>query len=146
METKLTGPTGHNPPAFPPHGAAFDYVGVETGMSLRDWMAGQALIGILGGNAFNRADRRHDAMARQAYTFADAMLCVRTEHEPTAQRPDTEMMLKDALDAVELAFHTFEKYARMHKEKGTPEGDEKAEANRVLAALMGSVLAKAGAA
>lgn len=61
-----------NPSAFPPHGAAFDFVGVETGMTLRDWFAGQRLIGI---------SQHYDPgmAAKAAYQFADAMLTERTK-------------------------------------------------------------------
>lgn len=48
------------------------------GMSLRDWLAGQALMGLL-------ADPHQSGasvdFARNAYGFADAMLAVRTQGE-----------------------------------------------------------------
>lgn len=46
-------------------------------VSMRDEFAMSALTGLLGGSAFQRADRRHAAMAAQAYEFADAMLDAR---------------------------------------------------------------------
>lgn len=46
-------------------------------MTLHDQFAGQALIGLLSGTAFERADRRYEAMAEQAYRFADAMMAAR---------------------------------------------------------------------
>lgn len=52
----------------------------KSGMSLRDWFAGQALIGIvaLAENLNKRSDETlGDAMVRQAYALADAMLAER---------------------------------------------------------------------
>jgi hypothetical protein len=64
------------PRAFP----CGDQQGTEPdyGMDLRDWFAGQALIGIMStAGAFQRADRRHDMVAEQAYLFAKAMMAER---------------------------------------------------------------------
>ena len=57
-----------NPGAFDP----------EPGMSLRDWFAGQALVGIAGpkGEAFGLSE--HDS-ASWAYSYADAMIAARKE-------------------------------------------------------------------
>ena len=60
-------------PAFPVDGAAFEYVGVETGMSLRDWFAGQALSGL--GSWLHSPSE----VSRLAYAQADAMLRARKE-------------------------------------------------------------------
>ena len=49
-----------------------------TGMSLRDWFAGQALAGLL---LWNNDVTMQD-MARTAYIFADAMLTVREKEKP----------------------------------------------------------------
>jgi len=43
------------------------------GMTLRDYMAGQALVGIMGKTEFS-GDWRHKAMADVCYVMADAML------------------------------------------------------------------------
>lgn len=43
------------------------------GMSLRDWFAGQALVGMCAGHVWPRADDGPEA-ARRAYLIADAML------------------------------------------------------------------------
>lgn len=57
------------------HGA---YPVREPGMSLRDYFAAQAMIGIMStAGGFDRADRRHSMVADQAYQFADAMLAER---------------------------------------------------------------------
>ena len=48
------------------------------GMTLRDYFAAQAMIGIMStAGGFDRADRRHDMVAEQAFKFADAMLAER---------------------------------------------------------------------
>ena len=45
------------------------------GMSLRDYFAGQAMIGIMStSGAFDRADRRLDMVANKSYELADAMI------------------------------------------------------------------------
>jgi hypothetical protein len=55
-------------PAFPTAGS--------TGMTLRDWFAGQALSGLL---ADHTRDDYPDQFAKLAYNFADAMLAERAE-------------------------------------------------------------------
>ena len=61
-------------PAFPPMHNPITH---HSGMTLRDWFAGQALAGM------NSADRRWDNgkydMATAAYAQADAMLIIRAE-------------------------------------------------------------------
>ena len=69
-------------------GAAFPSFGHDcgdqTGMTLRDWFAGQALVGILGPNydwftsGIGRESRTHEA-AHFAYSLADAMLLAARE-------------------------------------------------------------------
>lgn len=49
------------------------------GLTKREWFAGMALQGALAGGAFDRADRRHDMLAQQAFMFADAMLAASKE-------------------------------------------------------------------
>jgi hypothetical protein len=73
-------------PAFPnvPTGAGDRWSEWDTGMTLRDWFAGQALAGMVT-RPFERANPDYveesgsvcDAFARQAYEFADAMLAAR---------------------------------------------------------------------
>lgn len=74
-----------NPPAFPPSITATTagdvYHGFD-GMTLRDWMAGQALIGILSSGTTHMAsgqtiDDYHAMVAYGAYALADAMLLAR---------------------------------------------------------------------
>jgi len=73
----------HGGPAFPSdhetsrmiHGEK--YPDAMTGMSLRDYFAGQALVGLnLNGEAYGWAP---SGMASRAYAIADAMLMARTE-------------------------------------------------------------------
>ncbi len=78
-----TDPTGG--PAFP-HGPLGDTMHGEdgrvwhqyqasVGMTLRDWFAGQALVGILADGAMVR--KPPSDIAKMAYVFADAMLAER---------------------------------------------------------------------
>lgn len=61
-----------NPPAFPS-----GWGDAECGMTLRDWFAGQALIGIVAAERYGYAD----GDAQEAYEIADAMLAER-ERQP----------------------------------------------------------------
>jgi hypothetical protein len=63
--------------------------GPNDGMSLRDWLAGQALAGLYASRDLqlavlhdSRADEFEIVMARQAYAQADAMLRVRVHMHP----------------------------------------------------------------
>ena len=67
-------------PAFPQHGWSSDpevlkRMSENGGMSLRDWFAGQALIGVLANNEL--AHSVPDVNASSAYAIADAMLKAR---------------------------------------------------------------------
>ena len=62
-----------NPPAFPTHG--YD------GMTLRDYFAGQALVGQIAACAGETPYPSRDRAAKQAYEYADAMLKARTKKE-----------------------------------------------------------------
>jgi hypothetical protein len=59
--------------AFPSHGSMGEVE--HRGMSLRDWFAGQALVGLL-------ANVEDGPIVKQAYIFADAMLAERAKQEP----------------------------------------------------------------
>lgn len=61
-------------PAFPNRWAND---GENEGMSLRDWFAGQALAGMI--ESHGMGAHRHEYAARDAYSFADAMLAARKE-------------------------------------------------------------------
>lgn len=66
-----------NPPAFP-NSVQPDFQFAHDGMTLRDYFAAHALIGIMStAGAFSRADRRPEMVARQAFIFADEMLDAR---------------------------------------------------------------------
>lgn len=64
-------------PAFPagyhPEGNSAD----QYGMSLRDWFAGQALMGIIACPGSEPDDASREGCASLAYEFADAMLSER---------------------------------------------------------------------
>lgn len=69
-------------PAFPaqpiyqhPHGATG--MSSQEGMTLRDWFAGQALGGMLGGTPGSHL--QEEACAKAAYSYADAMLAERSK-------------------------------------------------------------------
>ena len=74
---KLEAAGGYAHP-LPPHHSGY---GLHTGMTLRDWFAGQALVGLL---AFSPDDCDADGQvdsrlaADQAYRYADALLAART--------------------------------------------------------------------
>lgn len=70
----MTGSIKDGGPAFPVNRETFTRVG----MSLRDYFAGHALAGLLAADAKygGRTDNR-EALAADAYGFADAMLAAR---------------------------------------------------------------------
>ena len=59
-----------NPPAFPREGYH------QGGMRLRDWFAGQAMIGVA---AYAGEPVPPELLAKAAYGFADAMILARKE-------------------------------------------------------------------
>ena len=69
--------------AFPIEGGEFSGLHPEHGMSLRDWFAGQALIGFT--NAFISSgwhspnEYQIEVLAKNAYVAADAMLAERAK-------------------------------------------------------------------
>ena len=73
-------------PAFPVAAhPVTDIYGYDTssGMSLRDWFAGQAMAGLLRDNRTGCANfDRQDQLSRLAYQMADAMLAARSEDKP----------------------------------------------------------------
>jgi len=64
-----------NPPAFP---VVSDVIGHYEGMTLRDWFAGQALVGMLASKA-GIPPYSNSWAAERAYQMADAMLAARKE-------------------------------------------------------------------
>ena len=75
-------------PVLPPDagdgtGAAPGYPFPDSGMSLRDWFAGQALSGLIASNDEGAGDRIEE-VPRYAYAIADAMLAARDK--PVADR------------------------------------------------------------
>lgn len=69
-------------------GCAFPMPGSSTGMRLRDWFAGQALVGILSTETavaeimvqvMASGDTLHRRTASMAYAFADAMIAERSK-------------------------------------------------------------------
>jgi len=55
----------------------------QTGMSLRDYLAGQAVIGLIGGRNWSEVKGGDDAVIKQwavsAYLVADAMIAARSK-------------------------------------------------------------------
>ena len=49
----------------------------SAGMSLRDWLAGQALVGLLGSGIAHELHQQCSEVAQMAYENADAMLAAR---------------------------------------------------------------------
>ena len=67
-------------PAFPGQPRDTFASSLPAGMSLRDWFAGQALIGILSNQeSLPVNSRASDTIASWAYFFADAMLAERAK-------------------------------------------------------------------
>lgn len=77
-------------PAFPPHGDAFEYVGVQTGMSRRDYFAAAALTGIYAsqyfvdhvnayGSSASGPKGSQDGAAKLALAAADALIAASKE-------------------------------------------------------------------
>ena len=63
-------------PAFPDPARASGHC-MDTGMTMRDWFAGQALIGIINACAMDarvRGETSEMLFARKAYSVADAMI------------------------------------------------------------------------
>lgn len=59
-----------NPPAFPQPDSKYPVGPKSSGMTLRDYLAGQALIGLIS----HRDIAGPASISRQAYEYADAML------------------------------------------------------------------------
>ena len=62
-------------PAFPEPNREHYYV--QSGMSLRDWFAGQALAGILMNYTTQKFGATEQTAAEYAYRYADAMIAAR---------------------------------------------------------------------
>ena len=68
-------------PAFPnvPDGAGGKFYDWDRGMTLRDWFAGQALIGLIQGyaTAYGSPTSAPDEVVNEAFSYADAMIAAR---------------------------------------------------------------------
>ena len=62
-------------------GPAFPVMYCSEGMTLRDWFAGQALVGMLQNYTTQKFGVGEETCARGAYEFADAMLAARERKE-----------------------------------------------------------------
>lgn len=75
-----------NPQAFPVPPASFgpsgDLAVATEGMTLRDWFAGQALMGIIAGCAGSGLTYDDHEAAEDAFQVADAMLAARKAARP----------------------------------------------------------------
>jgi hypothetical protein len=76
-----------NPPAFP---RDHRHIG-HNGMTLRDWFAGQALVGLMANSVHDHCPLFGDGLpfARDAYAVADAMLAERSK--PAKADPEPKM-------------------------------------------------------
>jgi hypothetical protein len=70
-------------PAFPVQALASPGSEVAWGMSLRDWFAGQALVGML---ACPDVSGDRESIAKSAYTYADTMLRARERGQEGGSR------------------------------------------------------------
>ena len=82
----MTDAPNNGGPAFPHPGLAdptFHARGDVSGMTLRDWFAGQALPGLIAGyaTAYGTPTHHRAEMVAEAYGFADAMLAAREAAE-----------------------------------------------------------------
>ena len=57
----------------------------QSGMSLRDYFAGQALVGLCAEYGLSDLSENADKAAREAFALADAMLCARALPSPKDQ-------------------------------------------------------------
>lgn len=73
-DTPTDPPTSDGGPAFPFQSIGPEFMSGHCGMSLRDYFAGQALVGLLTLSANGRSNVR---LADEAYVYADAMLAAR---------------------------------------------------------------------
>ena len=62
--------------AFPVHG---QYGNKGEGMDLRDWLAGQALVGICANSLFAHSGHGYEYLAEWAYSIADALMAKRRD-------------------------------------------------------------------
>jgi hypothetical protein len=66
----------NNPPAFPLHNHGAQTLGLHvTGMTLRDYFAAKAMTGLLARTSTSNGD----AIVKDSYALADAMLAAREE-------------------------------------------------------------------
>lgn len=65
-------------PAFP---FAKEGLQFSTGMSLRDWFAGQALAGLLAGQYSESGRWNLSDLPKESFEIADAMITARNQHQ-----------------------------------------------------------------
>lgn len=77
--------SAHENTAAFPYAVPVEFTAAEPGMTLRDWFASQALPAIIGATSsgthqpLRAGESVIEAMARDAYEFADAMLSERSK-------------------------------------------------------------------
>lgn len=77
----MAGPSPLSPSAFPQNEFSA-YTTDREGLSIRDWFAGQALVGLLASSTYSNAgDGFEDFIAAKAGNIADAMLIEREKAE-----------------------------------------------------------------
>lgn len=82
----MSEPINDGGPAFPQNDAVINRINNHSGMTLRDWFAGQALVGVFASTAhpaspgIGRQD--YPLAAIDAYVIADAMLAEREREAP----------------------------------------------------------------
>lgn len=79
-ETKDGGPAFPQHVAISPSGDVYGSSYYGEGLSLRDWFAGQALVGLIASNDPEAGDRIEE-IPWYAYSIADAMIAARTSRE-----------------------------------------------------------------
>lgn len=80
--------------AFPTEGGDMSGVRPHTGMSLREWFAGQALVGLIASYGPTSATFAPEADANMAFEYADAMLA-----RARKERDEYEQAERDGYDA-----------------------------------------------
>lgn len=85
--------------AFPSEGGGMSGLHPHPGMTLREWYAGQALIGLIASYGPTSAQFAPETDANRAFEYADAMLA-----RARKERDEMEQAERDAFDATTPAY------------------------------------------